>query len=81
MAEVVGGIDWAIELKRPSTPIFRGNCDGHCLFDDDKIHTKILEEHWRRMLKEHSNFLNRRLFPRGREAAVEELEKKIEEAG
>ena len=32
-------------------------------------------------LEEFTKTLNRKMFPRGREVAVEELEKKIEEAG
>ena len=42
MAEVIGGIDWAIELKKPSTPIIRGKCDGHC--NHEVIITKIDEK-------------------------------------
>ena len=76
MAEVVGGIDWAIELNKPSEPIYRGKCDGHCLFDDDKMHTKILEENYRRLKSARAIKI---LLVDDKERAVLSLRKKIEE--
>ena len=133
MGEVVGGIDWAIELKKPSTPIFRGECCENCLsvekrinrgqhyvalalwrerrkigrhfddprddvigktmtmtneeikkvleladelFNDDKIHTKILEENYRRLKSARAIKI---LLVDDKERAVLSLRKKIEE--
>ena len=67
------------ETKTITTgPIKRGKCDDSCLSDDEQINRGqhyVALNLWR-----HNKELNRKMFPRGREAAVEELEKKIEEA-
>lgn len=61
MAEVVGGIDWAIELNKPSEPIYRSKCDDHCLSTEKKVNRGqhyIALNLWR-----HNKDLNRKMFP------------------